>query len=200
MTRIGFDVDGILANFIPEYQALFVSTTGRDAFQPGDNVNPPSWDWPTLRGYTDEETAHVWSLINANPRFWRDIGELDGASTLAMCIADLEAKHEIYFVTARPGLRPKEQTEEWLREHIGLDSPTVLISKHKGLVCKALNLDAYLDDNLGNCRDVFVESPKTRCYLLNRNYNQSIELLPPSVTRVRSLGQMLDYEVIDHNL
>lgn len=204
--RIGFDVDGVLANFIAAYQRLFVRISGVDLFQPGDDVNPPCWDWPQFRGYGDDIVASVWAHIGADPTFWARLAPLDGADTLSMCIADMEKRHDIYFITARFGKRDKQQTETWLRNYLGLPGPTVLISSDKGACAGALRLDAYIDDNLDNIRGVVQSNsdeqvtaniqgrpPKfyTRPFLLNRAYNQGI--VESSYTRVRSVGQMLDY-------
>lgn len=207
--RIGFDIDGVLANFIPAYQDLVVEVAGEDRFLPGDNVNPPCWNWPQHRGYSEEVVGEVWKQIIASPSFWNGLGPLEGASTLALVYEDLCRRHDLYFITARPGARAKAQTEEWLGYYIagmsGYD-PTVLISSDKGLCCKALKLDAYIDDNLDNVDSVSVETaprdkkglrvglPTTRTYLLDRNYNQGATC--SGITRVRSVGQMLDYELL----
>jgi 5'(3')-deoxyribonucleotidase len=197
----GFDVDGVLADFIRAFQCLIIDISGKNLFEPQDADNPPTWHWPQHRGYSNElmdfNTGPVWRHIKSSPDFWRELGEHDGASTLAMVIADLERKHDIYFVTNRQGDTAKQQTEEWLTEHIGLDAPTVLISEQKGMCAKALKLDAYIDDNLKNCLDVAERSPDTRCYLLTKAYNQSDLALPESIRRVNTLGQMLDYELLN---
>ncbi len=204
--RIGFDIDGILAAFVPAYQRLFVRISGEDKFLPGDDVNPPCWDWPQFRGYGNDVVGKVWDHIVKDPTFWSRLAPLDGAETLAMCIADLERKHDVYFATDRAGIRPKQQTEEWLRNYIGLPAPTVLIAGDKAAIMGALRLDAYIDDRLSNIEacglanldeaaSAIANNRKrkfnTKLFLLNRNYNQAV----PSMhyTRVRSVGQMLDY-------
>lgn len=196
--RIGLDVDGVLADFIPAYQALVVRMTGKDLFKPGDDVNPPCWDWPQFRGYTDTEIKAVWAQIIADPEFWSKLKPLEGCDTLALCFEALSAEHDLYFITARPGARAKAQSEYWLWANVAGFSnrypTTVLISPAKGLCARALKLDAYIDDNLDNALSVASVSPATRTYLLDRNYNQSAAL-PAEITRVRSVGQMLDYEL-----
>lgn len=208
--RIGFDIDGVLANFIPAYQDLCIEVAGENRFLLGDNRNPPCWNWPQFRGYTEEEVAEVWKRIIASPSFWNGLEPLEGARTLAMVYEDLCRRHDLYFITARPGARAKAQTEDWLGYYIagmiGYD-PTVLISSAKGLCCKALKLDAYIDDNLDNVNDVSdvtaprnetgqrIGAPTTRVYLLDMNYNQGV--LYDGITRVRSVGQMLDYELLE---
>jgi 5'(3')-deoxyribonucleotidase len=202
--KIGFDVDGVLANFVPAYQNKFVEVTGRDAFEPMDILNPPCWDWPTLRGYTKEDTGKVWASICADPNFWLALRPLWGnVRTLGLLAPSLEKNHDVYFITSRPGVAVKRQTEEWLRQfvaHYQAQDPTVLIVGHrvKGLVAKALKLDVYIDDNLDNVNDCARESIATRTYLLDAAYNQAgegEEELDPLVIRVDTLGQMFDHEL-----
>lgn len=207
--RIGFDVDGVLADFSTAYLNLTVRTIGKDLFQPGDAEDAPCWNWDLYRGYTKEEAGQVWDKIKSDPHFWRQLSTLPGAEILRMCIYDLQQRHEIYFITNRIGVQVKQQTEHWLEMRLGLDVPTVLISAEKGMCAAALKLDAYIDDNYMNILDVARSSPTTRAYLLNRRYNTVpnpempevvTPALPAHVTRVRSVGQMLDYENLAGNL
>lgn len=171
--RIGIDVDGVLANFSADYAKLIVETTGRNLFHPGDTVNPPVWDWEKLRGYTDEEIKDVWKIIKASETFWADLEPLVGGLFLASRIEWVDKWHDIYYVTARVGNDAKWQTEMWLNTVCGVPLPTVLLSKDKGAVCKALDLNIYVDDNLENIEGVELHSPQTHAYLLNYNYNQA---------------------------
>jgi hypothetical protein len=202
--RIGFDVDGVLADFIPAYQQLAVEVGQRDTFVAGDDVNPPCWNWPEHRGYTKAEMSEVWRRIKESDDFWISLPETADCSTLRMCILDLLRFHDVYFITSRVGSDVKWQSEQWLMLHLGIDRPTVLISSAKGLCCKALKLDCYLDDNLDNVNDVVAQTipdPLTRTYLLDKSYNQSLGLhnkkLHDKVVRVSTLGKFLDYELVD---
>lgn len=212
--KIGFDCDGVLFNFTAAYQALVVRIAGVDLFQPGDDVNPPCWDWPEFRGYDADVMKRVWKHIRSTPNWWERLAPLDGAETLAMCMPDLDLKHDLYYATARAGNGVKRQTENSIRNYIGAPAPTVLIAQDKALVIAALRLDAYIDDNLDNIRAcrAAVEDERawakaqstperpvqprftTRLFLLNRNYNQvAWDSQDIGYTRVRSVGQFLDY-------
>jgi hypothetical protein len=171
--RIGFDIDGVLANFIPAYQALTVKVAGGvDLFQPGDDIDPPCWSWPEFRGYSAITMRQVWNEIKASHDFWLDLPETPDCSLLRKAGSPYwDQSHDIYFVTNRVGQAVKWQTEQWLGNHLWVDQPTVLISSEKGLVAKALKLDCYIEDNYDNAIDVAKESPNTRIYLVNRRYN-----------------------------
>jgi len=211
--RIGFDVDGILADFHKQYQALTVKVAGTYLFEPDDVHNPPCWDWPEFRGYSTETMKEVWARIIASPNFWLSLEpHWDRINTLALCIEDLEQSHDVYFVTSRPGQRAKRQTESWLKLYLPYNDeavhPTVLLASAKGAAAKALKLDAYIDDNLDNVRDVLRESPGTRVYLLNRSYNVGDAFIAVPIggsvfspteirtaIRVNTLGDMLTAEL-----
>lgn len=194
--RIGLDIDGVLADFQSPYQALIVKTTGKDLFHDGDDRNPPVWEWPQLRGYTNDEIKAIWALIKQSRTFWYSLPPTPHLATLALMIYELEHKHDVYYVTARVGESAKRQTEAWLTEYLPYNRtgvyPTVLVSSHKGAIANALNFDCYIDDNGDNALDV-ASTSLTRSYLLNRPYNRGMIL--PGVTRVDSLGEFFDVEL-----
>lgn len=186
--RIGFDIDGVLANFIPRYEEMFVFETGRNDFPPIDPVNSvPIWNWPDLYGYTSAETRAVWQRIKTNNAFWSTLNPTPEFSLFARWFYHNEVRdHEIYFVTSRPGINPKLQTEEWFYKHLGCPT-TVLISEEKGEVCHALNLDLYVDDKAENIRDVTLKAPNTKAYLIDRAYNRHMA----TGIRIASLEEFL---------
>ncbi len=191
--KIGFDVDGVLANFNQAYVDLFIELFEKDLFEPGDANDPPTWHYPQHRGYSDEEVAAVWKVIANDPTFWTCLEELDGAEALRRHLVRLVLEHDVYFITSRPGNDAKWQTELWLTTKMNIVGPTVLISGKKGLSCAALSLDAYIDDNLDNVLAVAKDSPYTRVYLLDAAYNQSASL-PAAVTRISAIQEMLFQE------
>lgn len=207
--RIGFDIDGVLADFIGSYQRLFVEESGGNLFGPSDHIDPPCWDWPQYRGYSDSVVGRVWARITADDTFWMNLNPMGNVLTLGQMLYELERKHEVYFITNRAGLRVKRQTEIWLIDHLRYPArcqgvfPTVLVSSAKGVMCKALNLDVYIDDNYENCADAKLTSPTTRTYMLDRLYNRQtrvnnvlVNYAPlAGVPKVKTLGEMFDTEL-----
>lgn len=204
--RIAFDLDGVLANFVQRYQTDFIRLTGKDLFQEGDIHNPPVWDWPQYRGYSDEEVAMVWKHIKNSPIFWKSLLPLPGVYDLELVIRAIEDSHDVYYVTSRVGATAKRQSEHWIRTHLKYDSmndPTVLISGKKGAIANALNIDVFVEDNRDNAYDITCYSPNTRVYLLNYNYNQpdpendtTFHVSQESkVRRVNSLQEVIDREL-----
>ncbi len=175
--RIGLDLDGVFCDFVQAYQQLHVETTGRDTFLPGDNIDPPTWNWPQTRGYSKGETTVVWERIKEDPYFWvRLQPQRPAYQVLSNAYDRLTHEHELCFITTRTGMNVKAQTEQWLINWVvGLDRqfPTVLIAQYrkKGHIALGLGLDCYIDDNYENATDMVKESPRTRTYLLHRRYN-----------------------------
>jgi hypothetical protein len=202
--RIGFDVDGVLAAFLPAYHDLIVKMTGRNLFKPEDRKTPSTWYCPEYRGYTGEELSKVWKVItDPESYFWLNLNPLPGVGTLDMMLTAILDDHDLYFITSRPGSGAKWQTEQWLMDHLGFSleysHPTVLIASGspgyvaKRRIAEGLALDCYIDDNFENAVAI-TQTTKTRSYLLNTNYNQQGS---GTFTRVNSVYEFLEAEIID---
>lgn len=173
---IGVDLDGVVADFNTAYIELVPKLTGRNLFPAGytkDDIT--TWSYPETFGYTNKEISAVWKWIGQDDEFWFNLKPLEGAEDFLEKLAyeEMAAPHDIYFITSRVGYDVKRQSEEWLVQHGwgGGFAPTVLISYEKGLCCKALKINAYIDDKNENCEQVLSESPKTLCYMLARPWN-----------------------------
>ena len=200
--RLGFDIDGVLASVMEAWCAGFVAVTGVDRFLPRDRHEPHDYDIHTVRGYTDEDKRLFWRYVELSPTWWFDLPPLPCMRTLQAHIHELLDEHEVYFITQRRGLRVKLQTEDWLRFHLDLHHPpTVLIVGHgeKGAVAKALNLDAYVEDNFDNAVDVMKKSPTTRIFLVNRRYNQWEHRWPSGVPNAEQVSEYWTREKADRS-
>lgn len=176
--KIGFDIDGVLADFNPPYMDLLIEVSGRDLFGPlrHDPAYPHIWLYPGAVGYTRAEEDAAWQRIRTEGTFWRGLSPLYPADDVLRALRALrDAGHDLYFVTSRPGWRAKHQTEEWLEAH-GLPGATVLICSDKAGAMLLLGLDAYIDDKLGNvnqcARLAKLAREMGKVYLLDRPWNQ----------------------------
>ena len=172
--KIGIDVDGVIADFYTGYETLTIETAGIDLFgaRRYPLEEPPTWNWPEFYGYTAETMREVWNRIKNSRDFWYRLGAL----------ADVEAARrlfqtgaDVYFITARPGLKAKRQTEAWLALY-GMPGATVLLSERKMLCCRALDLDVYIDDKSENIENIDAVTPDTYGYLISRRYNAYAEV------------------------
>lgn len=188
--KIGFDVDSVLADFQTRYIELHIRLSGKNLF-PRDvvadpSMNVPTWYYPQFFGYTDAEDRAVWDAIRSDSKFWMLLPILPGVQEALRSLNP--HAHDIYFITDRSGIEAKRQTEHWL-VRTGYNSwPTVLISKEKAAVCKALKLDAYIDDKLENVNAV--AETETASYLITRGWNQK-GLLDERVIRVATVKEFL---------
>lgn len=193
--KIGIDVDGVLADFNTAFIARCIKVTGRDLF--GPKFVPTTWNYPESVGYTREEVSAVWKDITEDRAFWYRIGwymDVDQEALRRLCV---DREHDVYFITARPGLQAKLQTELWLAPQIKT-FPTVLITSHKGLAARTLDLDFYIDDRYENVLDVASSvvinngpsaGPRVQTFLLDRPWNQ--QELPPEIRRVYTVSEFL---------
>lgn len=166
--KLGFDVDGVLADFNTAYIAQIKAVTGRDLFP--DEYIPDTWYFPEKLKYTDEEINAVWEWINSSSTFWLALQPYpDTLQVLDDLAGRVSRGDDVYFVTARPSPTAKRDTEFWLSSY-GMPAPTVLMASEKALICHALELDAYIDDNHKNA--LAVAQSHTRSFLLDRPWNR----------------------------
>lgn len=192
--RLGVDIDGCLADFNSRYIALTISRTGKDLFPPRP-FDITTWSYPESYGYTKQDMASVWHEIRHNPYFWESLPRYeDVPAAMRLIINAIQYGHDLYFITSRPGMLAKKQTENWLAASMADVTrtppiPTVLISSEKGLACRALELDAYVDDRWENALDV--STTCTRSYLLNRPWNTQYAAGDHNIVRVDSVSEFL---------
>lgn len=184
--KLGFDVDGVLADFNASFIERVVKVIGDDRF-PERPFEIPTWNYPQYFGYTDEECDKVWEDIKLDKTFWADLKPYPGVQDAMEKITQLwEVGHDIYFITNRPGQQPKLQTEAWIiNMGTGL-LPTVLISADKGGCAKALSLDFYIDDKTENCEAV--AKTFTNTLMIERPWNNVVKGVP----RIPSLQAFFD--------
>lgn len=193
MIDIGFDVDGVLADFTTPYRDLLVEVTGKDLF-PADYpiANPPVWHFEKALGYTNKDLDRVWAAIRASGNFWGQARPLPGMSALKRVYDGGLRRENFYFITARPGASAKRQTEVWLQNQ-GILLPTVLMSAAKGQCADALGLDYYIDDKLENYWDVeTVAGGITASSLLDYAHNRTPEMREHRVASVQEFLDLID--------
>lgn len=191
--RVGVDIDGVLADFNTRFIEAVIAVTGKDLF-PLHPFAIPTWDYPQHYGYTHEEVSDVWKTITANRAFWMTLPPYLGAMDLIAWLREKsqEGYFDLYFITSRPGVMAKYQTEVWLSVHSGdiAWTPTVLISSQKGQCADALRLTHYIDDRWENCHDVEAHTTAT-VFLLDQPWNQTPE--PGAVQRIEDISEFRAY-------
>lgn len=197
--RIGVDIDGVLADFNKAFIERVIHVTRKDLF-PRRPFDIPTWNYPEHYGYSAKEVDTVWWHIINDTQFWARLPAYADTNAALRYLGDRISCHgdDVYFITARPGLEAKAQTEAWLLGHWPLahvPELTVLISQHKGMCAAALDLDVYIDDRDLNvtavalCRD----ASQTRVLLMDRPWNRDFDVTDLKIRRVTSVVGIAEY-------
>jgi hypothetical protein len=209
LPRIGVDIDGVLAEFNRPYAALFNELGYTPPFDV-EHLDLSSWHWEEAHmraaGLSEDAIKVIldlaWSKIRASTAFWATLPSYPTAKLdLINLRTVIENAWDVYFITCRPGTTAKFQTEAWLM-HKGLKAPfvpTVLIvdngEVNKPRLCKALELDAIIDDKPSNLWNV---TPPCQRFLFDRPWNAEwVEIEDGSgvrkpARRVKSVTEMLE--------
>jgi hypothetical protein len=183
--RIGFDMDGVLADFALAFQQveerLFGPGPGVSAGQPekeeeaeeaaaADAADAAGLKpRPTPGDAAADETPRqmrrrrdmIWRDIRSTRDFWETLKPIEQGAVARIHELMLRHKWEVFFITQRPytdGDTVQRQTQRWLVAQ-GFDLPSVLVlGGSRGAAAGALRLDYHLDDNPQNCIDVIAES------------------------------------------
>ena len=182
--KVGVDLDGVLANFTSAFKQEAEQVLDRRL--EGSPVN-----WEMSNWMTDAEQTRVWNRIKASEDWFQlYVNPLPGVSRN---IIHLDKYADPYFVSTRiqtAGKPIKVQSQIWLNE-LGVEYPTVVITKDKGLVCKALGIAAFIDDKPENLEDIAKESPSTQLFLQDASYNRDYKE-PKGWTRVLTFEAFVD--------
>ena len=165
--RIGFDMDGVLADFASAYRDVEMQLFGADpvtsAAEPAEEEEQPNAagaDEPKASRDRSRRDA-IWRQIHATPDFWTTLRPTDPLAVRRIHHLMMKQRWEVFFITQRPatqGDTVQRQTQRWLVAQ-GFDLPSVLvISGSRGAAAGALRLDYHVDDSATNCLDVMSDA------------------------------------------
>ena len=164
--KIGFDMDGVVADFGSAFRAvetrLFGSAGPTHAGEPGEEEERPGAA-SEVSSARDERRRReaVWREIRATPDFWTTLRPIREDAVKRIHQMTLTYRWEVVFITQRPataGDTVQRQTQRWLVAQ-GFDLPSVLvIAGSRGAAAGALRLDYHVDDLAQNCVDVLSDS------------------------------------------
>ena len=167
--KLMFDVDGVLADFVYGFTN---TATGLGFLKaPWTTMEQPEWDF---QGLTGEQTGKIWQRIAHSFTWWTELPVMPDV-TPAVIDQINQMPCEKIFTTHRSGglPNPQYQTVRWL-EMIGFKHPSVVTSKRKGEVARALDVTHSIDDKVenANCTHWISDALPTKSFLVDRPYNQ----------------------------
>jgi hypothetical protein len=174
--RIGFDMDGVLADFSSAYSAVEEQLFGKpeSPSRAGDPEDERIDELPAEETDDEKRTAQagrlkelrkrkdaVWQTIRNTSDFWVALPAIDPDAVRRIHQLMLQHRWNVFFITQRPatvGETVQRQTQRWLVTQ-GFDLPSVLVVPgSRGRAAAALSLDYHVDDSQKNCIDVKSES------------------------------------------
>jgi hypothetical protein len=186
--RVGFDVDGVIANF----NKTFRDTAARIEGGAGSHNQSD----PTGRALAADAMKRVWDHISRTSQWWLELEAYEPEQIQRLYRTSRERRWEVYFMTTRPssaGETTQFQTQWWL-ECNGFPLPSVLtVPGSRGDAANALKLDIAVDDRLTNCVDIIAAS-RAKAVLLLRRDDPTVrdQALARGIAVVNTLAAALD--------
>jgi hypothetical protein len=186
--RVGFDVDGVIANF----NKTFRDTAARIEGGAGSHNRSD----PTGRALAADAMKRVWDHISRTSQWWLELEAYEPEQIQRLYRTSRERRWEVYFMTTRPssaGETTQFQTQWWL-ECNGFPLPSVLtVPGSRGDAANALKLDIAVDDRLTNCVDIIAAS-RAKAVLLLRRDDPTVrdQALARGIAVVSTLAAALD--------
>jgi hypothetical protein len=169
--RVGFDIDGVLANFRAAFRTVAIRVIGKEIAEPDEPDSP--------QGGAALSASHVrqaWEHIAKPPNWWMSVDAYEPEQIARLYSLTRAGGWEVFFLTKRPpsaGDSVQFQTQWWI-ERFGFYLPSVLtVPGSRGDVANALRLDLVVDDQLLNCVEVVSASP-TKAILMQRSRDQAM--------------------------
>ena len=182
--RVGFDMDGVLADFLNAFRDMEARLFGPDEdLQPED---PEVEEERQERGLVETRERHraIWREIEGTVDFWTTLMPLGTGAIPRLHALATAHGWEVFFITQRPqtaGDTVQRQTARWLAAR-GFDLPSVIvIGSSRGAAVRALRIDYHVDDSPQHCLDVVADS-SAKTILVSPNPSES------SVANGRKLG------------
>src|SRR3954463_6255116 len=155
--RVGFDVDGVLADFRSAFRETAAKTARRGIAAAMGTA--AVLDEAAL---SPDDVRRVWEQIAKQSNWWMEIEAYEADQIARLYALSRAACWEVFFLTKRPasaGDSVQFQTQWWIERH-GFYLPSVLtVPGSRGEVATAVRLDLLVDDQLINCVEVVSASP-----------------------------------------
>src|SRR5687768_1592874 len=171
MLRVGFDLDGVVADFRTAFLDAAATLLGKEA------IRRPSAPLPDFDAVSAADAKRVWRVITETPNWWLGLAPYEPAQIARLYQLARRYRWEVSFLTSRiptAGDSVQFQSQAWLEAH-GFYMPAVVtVPGSRGEVANALRLDVVIDDQFLNCLEV-VGGSQTKAMLILRMGDPALE-------------------------
>jgi hypothetical protein len=198
MLRVGFDLDGVVADFRFAFLAIAAKVLGRNAIQ------RPSSPMPDFDAVSAADAKHVWKVITDTPNWWVGVAPYEPAQIARLYELTRRYRWEVTFLTSRiptAGDSVQLQSQAWLESH-GFYMPAVVtVPGSRGEVANALRLDMVIDDQFLNCLEV-VSGSQSKAMLILRMGDADLEkqAVDRGIGVVHSLSEVIEVLLQLHDI
>jgi hypothetical protein len=171
MLRVGFDLDGVVADFRTAFLDAASKILGPDA------IRRPTSPLPDLDAVSAADAKRVWKVLTETPNWWLGLAPYEPDHIARLYQLARRHRWEVSFLTSRiptAGDSVQFQSQAWLEAH-GFYMPAVVtVPGSRGEVANALRLDVIIDDQFLNCLEV-VGGSQTKAILILRMGDPDLE-------------------------
>ncbi|HKY23483.1 MAG TPA: hypothetical protein VJM31_19865 [Vicinamibacterales bacterium] len=171
MLRIGFDLDGVVADFRTRFLDVAARVLDREALR--RSASP----MPDLDAISAADAKRVWKVITDTPNWWVGLAPHEPAQIARLYALARRFRWEVSFLTSRiptAGDSVQVQSQSWLETHGYYMPAVVTVPGSRGEIANALRLDLVIDDQFLNCLEV-VGASQAKAMLLLRAADESLE-------------------------
>jgi hypothetical protein len=194
--RLGFDLDGVLADMESELIRQSEILLGRSAGVLPERRSDGKAPAPIGRlRMTARQGRRLWRHIESIDGFWESLNEIEPGVVARLAALAAKGRWEVIFLTKRPetaGGTAQVQSQRWL-EARGFPLPSVfVVHGSRGRVADSLGLDFVVDDRPENCLDVVVDSMARAILVWREDEKQlPVEVRRPRLDLVKSVDECL---------
>jgi hypothetical protein len=172
MLRLGFDLDGVVADFRTSFLEAAATLLG------GDAIQKPRSFMPDLDAVTADQAKRVWKVITATPNWWLGLAPYEPDQIARLYQLARRFRWEVSFLTTRiptAGDSVQFQSQAWL-EAYGYYMPAVVtVPGSRGEIANGLRLDVVVDDQFLNCLEVVGASQTKAILILQHKADPELE-------------------------
>jgi hypothetical protein len=164
--RIGFDVDGVIADFRNAFREAARQCLRREVADA-----PTSASAEAGEALSPAEIDRVWQYVARTTNWWMRVPPFEPDEIARLYSLARATRWEVFFLTKRPpsaGDAVQFQTQWWLEQQRFYLPSVVTVPGSRGELANALRLDVVVDDQFLNCAEIIAASTTKTILMLRR--------------------------------